>query len=74
MNLETVLNEIVEQAGIELHIVRKRAEQKTAAREHGNDFHEMQRSADRLDHLAHTVRRLHDEEFGGRWRHESAND
>lgn len=74
MNLETALDELVEIARTELHIVRKRAEEKTSAREHGSDFHEMQRSADRLDHLAHTVRRLHDEEFSGRWRDASAND
>ncbi len=74
MNLETALNEIVELARTELHIVRKRAEEKTVAREHGNDFHEMQSSADRLDHVAHSLRKLHDEEFGTRWRHESAND
>jgi len=74
MNLETALNEIVELARTELHIVRKRAEEKTPAREHGNDFHEMQNAADRLDHLAHTLRRLHDEEFGSRWRHASAAD
>ena len=74
MNLENALNEIVELARAELHIVRKRAEEKTPARDHGHDFHEMQRSADRLDHLAHRLRRLHDEEFGTRWRGESAND
>lgn len=74
MNLETALNEVVELARTELHIVRKRAEEKTAAREHGHDFHEMQTAADRLDHIAHTLRKLHDEEFGTRWRHESASD
>jgi hypothetical protein len=74
MTLETTLNELVEHARTELHIVRKRAEEKTAAREHGHDFHEMQDAADRLDHLAHTLRRLHDEEFGGDWRAQSAND
>jgi hypothetical protein len=74
VNLETALNEIVEQAQIELHIVRKRAEQKTAARDHGHDFEQMQQSADRVDHLAHLLRRLHDEEFGGRWRKVSAQD
>ncbi|ANJ28503.1 hypothetical protein [Agromyces aureus] len=74
MTLETTLNEIVELSRAELHIVRKRAEEKTPAREHGNDFHEMQRSADRLDHLAHVLRKLHDEEFGSGWRHASAQD
>jgi hypothetical protein len=58
----------------ELHIVRKRAEEKTAARDHGHDFDEMKRAADRLDHYAHQLRRLHDEDLGERWRHESASD
>lgn len=74
MSLETTLNEIVELARAELHIVRKRAEERTAARDHGHDFHEMQDAADRLDHLAHRLRRLHDEEFGSRWRRVSGND
>jgi hypothetical protein len=52
-------------------VVRKRAEEKTAARDHGRDFHEMQRAADRLDHYAHQLRRLHGAEFGKDWRHES---
>jgi hypothetical protein len=74
MDLEETLAKIVELSREELHIVRKRAEEKTAAREHGRDFHEMQRAADRLDHYAHQLRRLHDDEFGGNWRHESGND
>jgi hypothetical protein len=74
MTLETTLNEIVEVARAELHIVRKRAEEKTPARDHGKDFHEMQSSADRLDHLAHALRRLHDGEFGTGWRDKSAQD
>ena len=74
MNLENALDQLIELAREERGIVRKRAEEKTPARDHGHDFHEMQRAADRLDHLAHAVRRLHDEEFGTRWRHESAND
>jgi hypothetical protein len=32
------------------------------------------RAADRLDHLAHQLRRLHDSEFGKDWRHESLED
>jgi hypothetical protein len=74
MDLEEALNKIVELSREELHIVRKRAEEKTAAREHGHDFHEMQNAADRLDHYAHLLRRLHDNEFGGNWRHESLQD
>jgi hypothetical protein len=74
MNLEETLAEIVELSREELHIVRKRAEEKTPAREHGNDFHDMQRAADRLDHYAHQLRRLHDNEFGANWRHESSRD
>jgi hypothetical protein len=34
----------------------------------------MQRAADRLDHYAHQLRRLHDAEFGQNWRHESLQD
>jgi hypothetical protein len=74
MNLEETLGKIVELSREELHIVRKRAEEHTAAREHGHDFHEMQNAADRLDHYAHQLRRLHDNEFGQGWRHESVND
>jgi hypothetical protein len=44
------------------------------ARDHGHDFDEMKRAADRLDHYAHQPRRLHDEELGEHWRHESASD
>ena len=74
MNLEETLDKIVELSREELHIVRKRSEEKTAAREHGHDYHEMQRAADRLDHYAHLLRRLHDNELGTNWRHESLND
>ncbi len=74
MSLEETLNKIVELSREELHIVRKRAEERTPAREHGHDFHEMQNAADRLDHYAHQLRRLHDSEFGDGWRHESASD
>jgi hypothetical protein len=70
--LETTLERIVELAREELHIVRKRAEEKTAARDHGHDFHEMQQAADRLDHYAGQLRQLHDGEFGSSWRDESA--
>jgi hypothetical protein len=34
----------------------------------------MERAADRLDHYAHLLRRLHDNELGQNWRHESSND
>jgi hypothetical protein len=74
MNLEETLGKIVELSREELHIVRKRAEEKTPARDHGQDFHEMQRAADRLDHYAHLLRKLHDNELGQNWRHESMND
>ena len=74
MDLEQTLAHIVELSREELSIVRKRAEEKTPARDHGQDFHEMERAADRLDHYAHQLRRLHDEEFGGGWRHESQQD
>jgi hypothetical protein len=74
MDLEETLAKIVELSREELRIVRKRAEEKTAPREHGHDFHEMQRAADRLDHHAHLLRRLHDNELGQNWRHESRQD
>jgi hypothetical protein len=74
MTVEEALSKVVELSREELSIVRKRAEEKTAPREHGKDFHEMQHAADRLDRYAHELRRLHDEEFGGDWRHESRLD
>jgi hypothetical protein len=74
VDLEETLAKIVELSQEELHIVRKRGEEKTPARDHGQDFHEMQRAADRLDHYAHLLRRLHDNELGQNWRHESRSD
>ena len=74
MDLEEVLDKVAELSREELRIVRKRGEERTAARDHGHDFHEMQRAADRLDHYAHQLRRLHDNEFGHGWRHESRED
>jgi hypothetical protein len=74
MDLEQVLTRLVELGREELRIVRKRAEEKTPARDHGQDYHEMTRAADRLDHYAHLLRRLHDSEFGNGWRHESLQD
>jgi hypothetical protein len=44
------------------------------ARDHGHDFNEMRNAADRLDHYAHMLRRLHDNELGQTWRHESLAD
>jgi hypothetical protein len=43
-------------------------------RDHGHDFNEMRNAADRLDHYAHLLRRLHDNELGQNWRHESLAD
>jgi hypothetical protein len=74
VDLEQTLAHIAELSREELSIVRKRGEEKTPAREHGHDFHEMERAADRLDHYAHQLRRLHDEEFGRDWRQESRSD
>ena len=74
MNLEQTLEKIVEHAHDELRIVRKRAEEKTAARDHGKDYHEAQAAADRLDHYAHQLYRLHDAEYHDGWRHHSAGD
>jgi hypothetical protein len=71
MNLEETLAMVVELSQEELSIVRKRTLEKTPARDHGQDFDDMKRAADRLDHYAHTLRRLHDNELGKDWRHES---
>jgi hypothetical protein len=70
VNLEETLAKVAELSHEELSIVRKRAEEKTTAREHGQDFHEMQRAAERLDHYAQELRKLHDNEFGQNWRRE----
>ncbi len=74
MDLEEALGKVVELSREELRIVRKRNEERTPARDHGHDFHEMQQAADRLDHYAHLLRRLHDNELGQNWRHESRSD
>ena len=74
MDLEEVLDKVAELSREELRIVRKRSEERTPARDHGHDFHEMQQAADRLDHYAHLLRRLHDNELGQNWRHESLAD
>ncbi|HSZ99757.1 MAG TPA: hypothetical protein VK802_05230 [Streptosporangiaceae bacterium] len=74
MDLEETLAKVVELGREELRIVRKRAEEKTTARDHGHDYHEMLLAADRLDHHAHLLRRLHDGEYGQHWRHESTQD
>jgi Mg2+ and Co2+ transporter CorA len=74
MDLEETLARVVELSRDELHIVRKRAEERTPARDHGHDFDEMKQAADRLDHYAHLLRRLHDNELGQNWRHESLQD
>jgi hypothetical protein len=74
MDLEQTLEKIVELAREELHIVRKRAEEKTAARDHGKGYHEAQDAADRLDHYAHQLYRLHDAEYQQGWRRRSARE
>ena len=74
MNLEETLTKVAELSREELHIVRKRAEEKTPARDHGHDLDEMKRAADRLDHYAHVLRRLHESELSQNWRQESRQD
>jgi hypothetical protein len=74
VNLEETLAKVVELSREELDIVRKRAEEKTPARDSGHDYNEMRQAADRLDHYAHLLRRLHDNELGQDWRHESRQD
>ena len=68
MDLQEVLTRVAELSHEELRIVGKRAKEKTPARNHGHDFDEMRRAADQLDHYAHLLRRLHDNEFGEHWR------
>jgi hypothetical protein len=72
MDLEETLEKVVELAREELHIVRKRNEERTAARDHGKGYHEAEAAADRLDHYAHQLYRLHDDEYQDGWRHRSA--
>jgi hypothetical protein len=74
MDLHEVLTKVAELSHEELRIVRKRAEEKTPARDHGHDFDEMRRAADQLDHYAHLLRRLHDNELGEHWRSDSRSD
>ena len=74
MDLQEALTKVAELSHDELRIVRKRAEEKTPARDSGQDYDEMRRLADELDHHAHLLRRLHDGEFGDHWRHESRSD
>ena len=74
MDLQETLEKVVEHAREELHVVRKRAEEKTPARDHGKDYHQAQEAADRLDHYAHQLHRLHDAEYGQGWRRHSAGD
>ena len=50
MDLEQALDKIVELSREELHIVRKQAEDKTAARDLGEDDLEMTRTAVRRSH------------------------
>jgi hypothetical protein len=71
VTLEETLDKVAELSRDELRIVRKRAEERTPARDHGHDFHEMQQAADRLDRYANELRKLHDNEFGQGWRKES---
>jgi hypothetical protein len=74
MDLEETLAKVVELAREELHVVHKRRQEKTSAREHGKDYHEAQAAADRLDHYTHELFRLHDAEYPDGWRHHSAGD
>lgn len=74
MDLQETLEKVAELAHEELHVVRKRAEERTPARDHGKDYHEAELAADRLDHYAHLLYRLHDAEYPDGWRHHSAND
>jgi hypothetical protein len=74
VDLQETLTKVAELAHEELRIVRKRAEERTPARDHGHDYHEAQEAADRLDHYAHQLRRLHDAEYKRGWRHHSAQD
>ena len=75
MNLEQTLEKIVELAPRgTLTSCARDPRRRRLPRDHGHDFHEAQTAADRLDHYAHQVRRLHDAEYRKGWRHESAAD
>jgi hypothetical protein len=74
VDLQEALTKVAELSHDELRIVRKRAEESTPARDSGHDYDDMRRLADELDHHAHVLRRLHDNEFGNHWRHESRSD
>jgi hypothetical protein len=74
VDLQEALTKVAELSHDELRIVRKRAEESTPARDSGHDYDDMRRLADELDHHAHVLRRLHDNEFGDHWRHESRSD
>ena len=74
MDLQQTLEKVVELAREELHVVRKRNEEKTAARDHGKGYHEAQNAADRLDQYAHQLARLHDAEYPDGWRNHSAGE
>ena len=50
------------------------SEEKTPARDHGKDYQAARATADRLDHYAHQLYRLHDAEYHNGWRHHSAGD
>lgn len=73
MNLQETLEKIVELAREELHVVRKRNEERTPARDHGRDYREAREAADRLDHYTHELRRLHDAEYQHGWRQHSSS-
>jgi hypothetical protein len=74
IDLEETLEKVVELAREELRVVRKRNEEKTAARDHRKGYHETRTAADRLDHYAHQLYRLHDAEYQDGWRQHSARD
>jgi hypothetical protein len=63
MNLEETLEKVVELAREQVHIVRKRGEERTPARDHGKDYREAQAAGDRLDHYAHELYPVHDAEY-----------
>ena len=75
MDLEETLAKIVELSPAKsCTLCASELRRRRPLAEHGHDFHEMQRAADRLDHYAHLLRRPPDNELGRNWRRESLED
>ena len=75
MKRERTLKRSVEMAREQLHIVRERAEVRPPARDHGKEYNnEVQPAADCLEQHDYQLHRLHNDEYPGGRREESARD